>query len=52
MTAKDYVSLQKTRYHKRLQELVKKVLKEDEKGALSVGDFSQIAFLEPYTKEW
>jgi DNA-directed RNA polymerase specialized sigma24 family protein len=48
----DFVSLQKTRYLPRLQKLVQKILKEDEKGVLKNADAASLDFLKTYLKNW
>ena len=47
----DYVSLVKTRYLKRLQELVLDVFHEDEHGSLEEST-TDIGFLRPYMVNW
>ena len=46
----DFVSLIQTRFLPKLQKLVKRVLKEDERGELKLGDTKEISFLKPYMK--
>ena len=46
----DYISLVRTRYLPRLQQLLIKVQREDEEGKLKIGNFSEISFLKKHIK--
>ena len=48
----DDISLVRTRYFPRLQQLFIKVQREEEEGKLKIGDFSEISFLKKYIKSW